>query len=314
MENKRDFEEGKNQWKTFLGGIFVLVVGILLVGYWFIPFDVVEFGISSPNSNFSLNSSVLMKMQFYENMRYASPQISYKIYDCPLQKKNEMERAFEILGNRTILEFYPLGSDEEISVTCDSGVKIDNGMFIAGEGGPVNITKTKNFNVILNGKVLLIRESECATPNIALHELLHALGFGHSENKNNIMYNVTSCRQTLGEDIPVLIDELYSVASLPDLNFENVSALMEGRYLNANFSVRNNGLRSSGIFSVEIFADGKEIKNFEFEEIEIGYGRVVEVQNILINQISVEEITFSIETDFEELDKNDNKVILKIKK
>ena len=59
------------------------------------------------------------------------------------------------------------------------------GLFIAGEGGPSNITKSGDFSVITHGSILLIKESKCERPNIAIHELLHALGFDHSENPNN---------------------------------------------------------------------------------------------------------------------------------
>jgi len=73
-------------------------------------------------------------------MRYPNSKISYKIYDCPLQKKDNMKRAFEMISNKTILDFYSINSNEEISVTCDSKNKIEEGLFIAGEGGPTNMS------------------------------------------------------------------------------------------------------------------------------------------------------------------------------
>ena len=231
--------------KAFLSLIFILFTVLLLVIYWFIPFKTIEFDVTSKNYNFSLDTSVKESMQFYENMRYPNSQISYKIYDCPLQKKNDMEQAFEIVSNLTVLNFYSINFDEEILVTCESGSRIEEGLFIAGEGGPTNITKGERFSVILNGKVLLIRDSKCERPNIAIHELLHALGFDHSDNQNNIMYPVSKCEQTIGEDIPQLINELYSIPTYSDLSFENVSAVMHGRYLDSNISIRNNGLKNS---------------------------------------------------------------------
>ena len=112
--------------------LLILVFGLLVI-YWLNPFAYGSFG-SSGNSNFNLNNSTI-GMQFYENMRYSDSEISYKINDCPLQKRNDMERAFEIIENKTILEFYEVGSDEEISVSCDSTVKRKGELFIAGEGG-----------------------------------------------------------------------------------------------------------------------------------------------------------------------------------
>ena len=71
-------------WK-FLGFVFSLIFIIfsvsLLFVYWFVPFEDVEF-VSNPefkkfenNYNFTASGE---KMQFYENMRYQNPRISYK--------------------------------------------------------------------------------------------------------------------------------------------------------------------------------------------------------------------------------------------
>ncbi len=202
-------------WKILFSLIFILFVSLLLIFYWFIPFKIIEFGTKSGNFNFSLGNES-GNMQFYQNMRYPNPEISYQIYDCPLSKKNNMERGFEIVSNISVLNFYPVNYDGEIFVTCDSKNKIEEGLFIAGEGGPTNITQSGNFHVILRGSVLLIRESKCERPNIAIHELLHALGFDHSENPNNIMYPISNCRQIVGEDIPKSISELYLTPSYAD--------------------------------------------------------------------------------------------------
>ena len=43
-----------------------------------------------------------------------------------------MEQAFQIISDKTVLDFYEKGDDEEISVTCDSNNKMDEGLFIAG--------------------------------------------------------------------------------------------------------------------------------------------------------------------------------------
>lgn len=308
-------EEKESMLKKVLGFIFFLIVIILLVIYWFMPFGATEFFIKSPgHANFSLNSSVFENMQFYENMRYPDERISYQIYTCVLQKENNMRRAFDILENKTILEFYPVNYDEEISITCDSKARIEEGLFIAGEGGPTNITKTDNFNVILHGKILLIKESGCENPNIALHELLHALGFGHSSNRNNIMYNFSRCSQTMGEDIPNLINELYSYPSYADLSFENISAVMNGRFLDLNITIRNHGLKKAEEFNIKIYADDKLVKEFDSDELEIGMGRMIILTNLWISKLNFNELEVSINSTFSELDKKNNKIILEIKK
>jgi len=300
--------------KIFLSAIFFFIVVFLLAMYWFFPFGEVSFETRVEHSNFNLNASNSGEMQFYENLRYPSSKISYKIEDCPLNKKGDMEEAFLLLEEKTILDFYPVNSNPEISVFCDSHNRIEGGMFIAGEGGPSNITQTDNFNVIKNGMILLIRPSECENPNVALHELIHALGFTHSENPNNIMYNISNCKQTLGEDIPQMINLLYGYPSQPDLSFENSSASMKGKYLDVTISVRNNGLIDSPPAKIIVYADESIVQETTLDSLEVGSGKIITLTNIWVKQISVSKIKFVINASFEELDKSDNTLVLEIKK
>jgi len=93
--------------KSFLSFVFVLFVILSLLFYWFIPVNTMEFsefGAKNFNSNFSVGE-YQKNMQFYENMRYSDSEISYRVYNCPLQKKYNMERAIEIISNLSILRF-----------------------------------------------------------------------------------------------------------------------------------------------------------------------------------------------------------------
>jgi hypothetical protein len=144
--------------------------------------------------------------------------------------------------------------------------------------------------------------------------LLHVLGFDHSKNPKNIMYEISRCDQTIGDDIINLIDNLYSTPSEPDLLFENASASMHGKYLNINFSIRNNGLQDAPEANVKILANGKETENIKIPPTEIGYGRKVSVENIWVKQMNVQNIEFVIEDNFAELSKDNNQVTFEIKK
>lgn len=300
--------------KKVINVLLILVIILLLFSvYWFIPFNTTDF-VSSSNSNFSVNNSENNTLQFYPNMRFPTTNISYKIEDCPLQRKNDMEWAFTIIENSTVLHFYPVIQGEEIIITCQDVQKTEGRLFIAGEGGPTNITVAGNFNVIESGKILLMKDSDCQRPNIAIHELLHVLGFDHSKNPKNIMYEISKCDQTMGNDIIDLINEVYSTPSEPDLSFESASASMHGKYLNINFSLRNDGLKNAGESYVNIMADGKQVEKIEIPPIEMGYGRKVSIENIWIKQINVENIEFILSADFKELDKANNYVSFKIKK
>ncbi|MDP3992221.1 MAG: matrixin family metalloprotease [Nanoarchaeota archaeon] len=298
-------------WKSVLSYVIAILLVALLFFYWVFPLETIDFSFSPKNSNFTLDGNGNDNMQFYQNMRFPNKDISYRIDDCTLQKADEMETAFDIIDDLTIINFYSVSSNEEIFVTCDEQTRFEGNLFIAGEGGPVNITQAGNFNVIQKGAITLIRESKCENPNVGTHELLHALGFDHSENPNNIMYPVSKCSQTIGQDTVDLINWLYSFPSLPDMAFENVSATMSGRYLDLNFTIRNQGLKNSPGGTIEVYADGDSIQEIEFESLGIGHGRRILINNIFVLQKSIDELRFFINTDFEELEKENNEAILK---
>ncbi len=303
-------------WKIILSFIFFIVVFFLLFAYWMVPLNNLEF-VPSENKNYNFSISNLSNnLQFYENMRFPDKQISYFIEDCPLDKRNEMETAFDILSNLTSLGFYEEDKGQ-IEVTCESKTRFTEGnykAFIAGEGGPTNITSTSHFNVIKSGSILLLRTSKCPNPNIGVHELLHVLGFEHSSNPNNIMYNFSRCDQEIGEDTLNLINELYSYPSRVDLALSDVSANLNGHYLNANLTIRNEGLKDTKESKILIYADGSLIEELEGESLEIGFGRKIILRNKLIYKLSVNELTFEIQYDEEELNKENNVLTLEIKK
>jgi hypothetical protein len=247
-------------------------------------------------------------------MRFSTNQISYRIVGCLPEKENEMKEAFEILQNKTVLEFYPFEYGEDILITCSEEVQIvEEGLFLAGEGGPTNITVAGKFNVISSGKILLIEDSKCEEPTVAIHELLHVLGFDHSPNPNNIMYEINYCKQTISNDLLDYINKIYSIPSQPDLAFEDISIVPHGRYLEINVTIRNNGLTYSKESNLVIFADGDKIKEISVPSLDIGYGRKTSFL-AWAPQITIKEVEFAIENDFPELDKLNNKVSLEIKK
>ena len=299
------------RWKIILVVVFILLL-VSFTFFYFTPLSSFNFTAKSQNSNFSISGN--SDMQYYPNMRYSDSSISYKISNCSIDKGNQMQYAFKIMQNITKLKFYPVENDEQISVTCLEQNKIENNMFVAGEGGPTSIILSGNFYIITKGEILLIRNSDCPMPNVALHELLHSLGFKHSSNPNNIMYNVTSCDQTIGQDTINLIDELYSVPSYPDLTFENVSGVMNGRFLNLNLTVINEGLNDAAASKIIIYADNTSVREINLDSIKVGEGISLNLENVLISKINFNEISLEIASDFNEITKENNKIKLEIKK
>ncbi|MDO8623351.1 MAG: CARDB domain-containing protein [archaeon] len=298
-------------WKIILSILFFLFVVASLVFYWLIPFRNLEFTSTNGNNNFSIGDS--NNMQFYQNMRFPESAISYRIEECPLNKKNDMEEAFDFLSKKTNLTFYPVTSDEKLYITCDSKIMMDEeGLFIAGEGGPVNITTTDLFNVIYHSKIMLVKESTCFYPNIAIHELLHSLGFDHSANSVNIMYYLSNCDQVLGQDTIGVINNLYSIPSEPDLTFVNVSAKINGRYLDTDLTIKNNGLKMSQKAEIILYSDNQIIKKIDVNPISVGSGVKMSLKNSWVSTKQITELKFYLNTSFKEINKNNNELTLKV--
>ena len=289
---------------------FIIIVVVLLIIYWFVPIGEIRFNSGPSHSNFSLGNST--SMQFYNNMRFPNSEISYKIYECGLQKQNDMEEAFGVISKATSLAFMEVENEEEISITCSEEAKMDEGLFIAGEGGPTKIIQTDLFNVILSGKISLIKDSKCSTPNVAVHELLHVLGFDHSKNQRNILYYMSECGQTIGDDVINLVNELYETESYPDLSFGNVSASVSGTYLDFEVNIKNNGLAVSGNAKINVYADDKLIKDLNLKPLEVGTGLKMTVDNSWMTKRNPKTLKFVIESNFEELDKVNNEMVLNV--
>ncbi len=300
--------------KHVFAGIFLIIVLGLMTGYYiyFFSSEDLEFTANPKNYNFSLEAANNSSMQFYNNLRFPTSDITYRIEHCTKKKSQDMRDAFAFMGNITILRFNEVNDNEQIYVTCNETAKFKENLFVAGEGGPSSVVRSGEYNVINKGEILLIQDSSCQKPNVAIHELLHVLGFKHSGNNNNIMYPISNCAQTVGEEIPQLINNLYSIESLPDLVFENVSAYMHGRMLDINISVRNIGLNTANPSIIEIILDNKQLRQVELSRLEAGGGKLITITNIFVTQFSLDEIELYIDSSDRELDKKNNNITLEL--
>ncbi|MBU2612276.1 MAG: matrixin family metalloprotease [Nanoarchaeota archaeon] len=298
--------------KQLFFGMLSLFLIFFIFTYWFMPFSHTPFKVQG-SGNFSIGNES-DEMQFYSNMRFPEKDISYAIDEnCNLQRANNMIRAFEIMEEITPLNFYPSGTGgPEIEITCDEkSIPTGGGTFVAGEGGPTRIISGENFNIILSGSILLLRDSSCPRPNIHIHELLHVLGFDHSENENNIMYPISDCSQTIGDDIINKINFLYNYPPYPDLELKDVSAFMSGRYLSINLSVRNIGLKEANPSKLVIYSDNKAIKELDLDAIDISSAYNLEIRNVWVPDRQPKELKIKVETNEPELSLENNQVILK---
>ncbi|MBX4211999.1 matrixin family metalloprotease [Candidatus Pacearchaeota archaeon] len=253
-------------------------------------------------------------LQFYPNMRYRDSTITYYIEPaCDESKSRSAAASFDILSQRTVLNFIPSSQNPEIRILCSQiapGSK-EQGHFVAGEGGPSEIINTSSYSVIFTGKVALYRSEKCDTPHIALHEILHALGFDHIQDPHSVMYPITSCDQELDQSIVDEINRLYSIPSKADLGIEHVNANTTGRYLNFDITLGNFGLKDASGVKLSVSAGDNLVREFDLYELPIGTRKFLNVENVRI-QKDAPVITFSLSSSDGEISYGNNNVTLSL--
>lgn len=251
--------------------------------------------------------------QFYQNLRYEDKNIRYYIDpNCDQNRRSSAERAFAILQNKTILTFYETPGNPEIVVTCSNIAPTaeEKDHFIAGEGGPSKIIVAGTFSVILFGKISLYREDKCEEPQVAVHEILHALGFDHNTNQNSILYPITDCNQRIDQSILDYINQLYSIPSLPDLSIDSVNANRTNNYLNFEITISNIGLRDSKNSSLSIYSGDNHVESYVLDDLDVGRKKVLSVQNLFLKGKG--QLKFVIETNENEITKSNNEADINI--
>lgn len=289
----------------------ILIVLIVIVAY--LGYDFYDTNFSSI-LNFNVNYTMLAEtpsyngsLQYFDNMRFSSVNINYKIgQECDLTRRSDMIAAFDYLENKTILRFSE-SSAAQIDVSCSEDEIEQPGNYLVGGRGGANYLISSGYNLIPNGSIILYDYDRCQLPLVPLHELLHVLGFNHSSSETSVMYPISSCSQALTNDIVKEIDRLYSIPSLPDLHFSDVSAFIRGSYVNLNFTVRNSGIVDAESVNVSWYA-ASERGIFELEEIEAGAGKIFYVTNLKTGK--VDELNLSIVSSAELNFENNNASLL----
>jgi len=265
--------------------------------------------------NFS-NENLSNYSQFYPNMRYKYSNISYRISDaCDSAKKIEAENALFILSNKTRLTFYPDSSSPQINILCTNieQSKTKEGYLIAGEGGPSKVIPVGNYYLILEGKVSLYRTEKCQSPQVAVHEILHALGFDHNKNPGSIMYPITTCEQTIDDYIINDIDIIYRLEPHPDLVIEYLSNVsIDKGLMDFNISVANRGLDDAKNATLLLLnTDNSTIKEFSLGGINVGVKKTLIINNLKVPS-GLKKAIFEVEVggDEKELEYDNNLVEL----
>lgn len=305
--------------KGSTSGVFILLLLFIILGislyFLYLNFPrepVVLKEIVNPGNEEIIEYS--SSEQFYKSMRYKDKSISYFISpSCDEEKRQDMVDAFLILEEKTILDFVLDSENAEINVLC-SDVAPEVGQedyFVAGEGGPSEIINSTLYSVILKGKISLFRNDRCDKSKVAVHELLHALGFNHNQNPKSILYPTLNCEQEIDEETLRDIDKLYSVEPKPDFEIFKVEASKGGRYLNFDIEVINQGLVDADNVKLTVYSRDRKVEDFELNEIKIGARKILNVNNLKL-PFSDKKVKFVIddENDIPELFENNNVVEL----
>ena len=303
----------------FFLAVFLLSLSILIL-YDNMPHDPVDLVVNSVDrgehtSYIDYGTTPV----FSKNLRFDHTNITYYIeYNCPNKRRRKMIKAFEIFEEKMdIIKFIQIDepSNADILVGCsDDYISVGEDLFAAGEGGPSEIINTSIFKVIKKGKISLYKETGCDYPVVEIHELSHVFGFDHTPNEKSIMHNVSRCDQRITPDMVTIIQELYSIEPKADLRISNVSSIKKGKYLDFNITVLNEGLKLAKNVNISIISKGEEIEITPLGDIDIGFGRTLKAQNIMLNSRSVDEIEFIVDKNsaIEELNKKNNHVSMKV--
>lgn len=290
----------------------IIGIGLLFLafvtGYYifFIDYDNQSFAYKQYELNLVNNISTTYG-QFYPNLRFSSNVISYSISDeCDNSRQESIKKAFNIIEDKTILTFLPSQSGSLMILCSDNPPEPENKKhYVAGEGGPTVIINASQYYVIKEAQLSLYREEKCDFPVIAVHELLHALGFDHINNKKSILYPISECNQNIDDEIIQTINELYSVQGRPDLTFASLNASKSGRYMNFEVFIDNYGLEDSLNSTLEIYGSGELIDTFILQELGYGKRKMFSVTNMIVPR-DVEEFEFKIINLGEELSEANN--------
>jgi hypothetical protein len=113
---------------------------------------------------------------------------------------NKIEEA----TNFTIQFKAGYNKDAVINITCSNESIYEDGGIIVGYGGIMHYAGSME---IISGEVILSEGS--GYPSVEMHEILHALGFGHSPDEESIMYPYTNQVKEIDKEIISCILHTY---------------------------------------------------------------------------------------------------------
>lgn len=171
--------------------------------------------ISDQNTISVLIDSKEFEIDTFDQYRFASSTIKYRYEEkCSWVQSNRLEEAISILESETILNFRETSQEPDLYIHCyDYSVETDEGIRL-GEGSPrfyESFSKT-----LINSSINLYARKDavyCVNyPSTEIHEILHALNFGHLNDSKSILHpgiGGETCSE-LDKSIIECIETIYS--------------------------------------------------------------------------------------------------------
>lgn len=224
------------------------------------------------------------KLMIYENLRFRSRNISYSINSsCSENQRQSIRNGFDIMSNKTVLIFYELPQEAQISVNCNTNNPLEQ----LGEGGPNYIINATSYNVILNGNINLYGEEKCAAPITFLHELLHVFGFIHQNDNSSILYPTSSCSSNIPDSIINKINLIYFEEELPEILIKRIGPISSGSYFNFDIQLFNTVQRNFKSIYLALYKQGIKIDEYELKSLDSGQSKIVKIENIKGNNVNL---------------------------
>ncbi|MEK6856166.1 MAG: matrixin family metalloprotease [Nanoarchaeota archaeon] len=283
-----------------------LILGATYIAYHELNSKSIEYKEFTANITHNLPNQ---SNQFYPNMRFQHKEIPFSIADdCNELKNQEIIQALLTIQSKTPIIFYK-SYYSGISFVCSGnasefGSGDSENEVVAGAAKPEDILNLTNLYIIQKASVTLLRPEKCQTPQVVIHETLHALGFDHSSDENSILYPITNCKQKIDPAIFEELNRLYSIPENPDLVIEKIEANKTGKYLNLKVNVANYGLSTATNITLEISSNKKLIKSYNFDQIDIGKRTQLTLENL--RTVDSESINFQLKMAQQDLNEENN--------
>ncbi len=248
-----------------------------------------------------------------ETYRFNSTDISYSISkNCSRSQTVNAVKAFDIINNVTILNFYKKEFNEDIYVEClDPNKTIEQNNILA-EGGPDKYMEINDIKVIQHGIVKLYDDEDCNKPITVMHEIFHVLSYEHSSDVDDIMYPISYCDQRINDYLIEDIHKTYNGSLYPDLTYQFIFLSPHNNFIDIDVEIINDGYVTAE--NIIFYIDSKSLNRVvDIGIIKSKEGKKIKLRNLAHNEKDLNLIlTIDKENKINEINEVNNQKFIRI--